>query len=760
MAAGEGSGSWLAVDFGTSYSSAARWADGRAVAVKDPVTKDYSMPSSLLLATKGELVVGTRAEHGKGRRPMYYVDEVKRRLGQAGPEVLGEKDDFHYFEREQLVAEVIGYLRREAEKAGEPFERGVITVPAAYHEHKRDAMLRAAKLAGFEEVELLDEPVAAALSRRAPEQGDELVLVYDLGGGTFDVALVELKGEEHRVVDFGGDENLGGIDFDGKIENELAASIGEPLTTALEGLRAESGSPEFAAAKRLELSAHDICERMKRYLSTDEHADDALFIDGIPYSFELSRERLAELVDRHLARTVRLCDELVRGSGREWGDVDALVMVGGSCHLPFIGERLRREFHRPVEQVEEPELAVCLGAAVWQHRREERITRAHAVPRAGGSRERWLAVDVGASATKAAVWSDGGPVAIREPLLGGFAWPTSVLAAADGVLSFGEMAERGKVAHPYGYLDRIKSLLGRHEPVALDSAPDLLPEDLLEMLIHWVRREAAQQHGAADGLVLTVPAAYTGPKGELMASAGRAAGFDKVNLFEEPAAAAFARPVPDKGEELLLVYDLGGGTFDAALVRLAGDQHQVLGFDGLGDVGGSHFDRAVEHDLVAQAGDELAKVLQGLGAEPGSRENLAAKRTELAARDFCEQIKHDLSSSEEADGTLPLPDGRAIDYSLSRNRLAKLIEPDIELTVSCCDQLVTRGGLTWDDVDEVLLVGGSTRLPFIPERLEYEFGRRFFNSPDPGLAICLGAATWAHRRPEALRGSAMVRGGM
>ncbi len=221
-----------------------------------------------------------------------------------------------------------------------------------------------------------------------------------------------------------------------------------------------------------------------------------------------------------------------------------------------------------------------------------------------------------------------------------------------------------------------------------------------------------------------------------------------LDLLEEPVAAAFARARRDEAEELLLVYDLGGGTFDAALVRLAGDEHDVLGFDGLGDVGGSNFDRAVERDLAAQAGDELAAVLEGLGAEPGSKEYLAAKRTELAAREFCEQLKRDLSTARQAENSLLLPTGAVIEYTLSRDRLAELIEEDLARTITCCDELVQGAEPDWKDVDGIVLVGGSCRLPFVSERLEREFGRPIQRVEDPELAVCIGAANLAHQTEE------------
>ena len=380
-----GDARWLAVDFGTCYSSAARWVDGRAVAVKEPLEHRFSVPSSVLLAGSGELLVGFAAERRKVARPAHYAEEFKREVGRPAPLPLGDRE----VAVEELIAAVVGLLKREAEQVAGELPRGVLTVPASYEGHKREVMERAAAAAGFASAELLEEPVAASLARPAREKDEELLLVYDLGGGTFDAALVRLAGDEHQVLGFDGLGEVGGSNFDRAVESDLTEVAGDELADALAGLAADPGSKEYLAAKRMELAAREFCEQIKRDLSTAQDVENALLLPGgAVIDYRLSRDRLARLIEEDLARTVRCCAELVERSEPDWDDVDAILLVGGSCRLPFVSEHLEREFGRPIQRVEDPELAVCLGAAAWAHRAEERERERAEEARRHAERER------------------------------------------------------------------------------------------------------------------------------------------------------------------------------------------------------------------------------------------------------------------------------------------------------------------------------------------------------------------------------------
>jgi molecular chaperone DnaK len=364
------SGRCLAIDFGTCYSSAARMIDGRPEPVKDPIKHVNSTPSTVLRTRRGDLVVGWLAENGKRSRAGDYAEEFKRVLGRQ-PVVMGDTE----VPAEELVTEVLRFIKEEAEKTDGAYERALVTVPASYEAKRRELMVEAAQAAGFAEVELLDEPAAAAMARTRRAEGDELVLVYDLGGGTFDAALVEFSGGRVTVVDSDGIDTIGGANFDRAIEADLAAQAGDVLKEAFAGLRDKDRGDEWIRAKQAELTARDFCEEIKKQLSLTEYAENDLVLGGPPILYELTRERLEELIDDELAATVDCCSRLIDACGRSWDDVDGILMVGGSCRLPFIRERLTRETGRPIKPVLDLELAVCMGAALSVQLAEEEEKR-------------------------------------------------------------------------------------------------------------------------------------------------------------------------------------------------------------------------------------------------------------------------------------------------------------------------------------------------------------------------------------------------
>jgi molecular chaperone DnaK len=188
---------YLGIDFGTCYSSAAVWANGELKRVKEPLKLGYSFPSSVFVNEKGELFVGEAAENQRRLNPERYRRAFKRDLGASTPFILGDRQ----FLPEDLVAAVLKTLKREAEEMVQtPLERAVVTVPATYTVYRKQLMEKATKAAGFTTVELLAEPVAAAMYYDNPMSGGaalaegEVLLVYDLGGGTFDAALLQKRG--------------------------------------------------------------------------------------------------------------------------------------------------------------------------------------------------------------------------------------------------------------------------------------------------------------------------------------------------------------------------------------------------------------------------------------------------------------------------------------------------------------------------------------------------------------------------------------
>lgn len=347
--------------------------------VKDPIKHGFTIPSSVYLSDSGEMLVGHAADYQRLKNPLRYRREFKRILGSDEPLALGDR----LLRPEELIAEVLKTLKREAEKMMEGLlsneqrlRSAVITVPATYQENKRSLMRQSAGWAGFEEVELLEEPVAAAMYhadwvQRAGNgkagQGlleGEVLLVYDLGGGTFDAALIQKKGDGYESVAVPvGMEQCGGMDFDREISEDVKRSYPE-AQALLDGQRRD----EVVLLARGILT--DFCREMKHQLSAAQEAEDMLMLPGtMPESYRLTRAAFNAMITPYVERTCEVCQQLVKWARMEWKDVRGVLLVGGSCRIPHVGEVVERAFGRPVYRVDEPELSVCLGAAVYGARR-------------------------------------------------------------------------------------------------------------------------------------------------------------------------------------------------------------------------------------------------------------------------------------------------------------------------------------------------------------------------------------------------------
>ncbi len=362
------------IDLGTTNSCLAVMEPGgpRPVAIDgDPL-----VPSVVGLEREsGRFVVGRRARNRLVVEPEWTVRSIKRRMGESAPVAIGDRR----LAPEEIAAEILRYLKeRGAEALGEPVERAVVTVPAYFGDAQRRATVRAGELAGLEVVRLLNEPTAAALvydrlvARRiepraagadaaaaedaaAAAGGDpQRVLVYDLGGGTFDVSVVEIGGGLNEVRASCGDNHLGGDDFDRLLAERLAGE-----------LRRAAGR-DLPADLRLTARLEDAAERAKIDLSTRPYArviEEAL-LDGHHLDLELARESFEEAIEELLAGTVDEVDRAIAEARLTADRIDRVILVGGSTHIPRVQELLGERFACPVDHAVDPALCVALGAAV------------------------------------------------------------------------------------------------------------------------------------------------------------------------------------------------------------------------------------------------------------------------------------------------------------------------------------------------------------------------------------------------------------
>ena len=293
-------------------------------------------PSVVRIDKQGRITVGTRARRFIEQDPANTAAEFKRLMGtERGDRVPGRRRQED--KPEELSAEVLKALRQDiAGSARRRVERAVISVPALFELPQSAATSEAARLAGFQRVELLQEPIASALAAgwRADDDGGGTWLVFDLGGGTFDASLLETRDGLLRVVGHDGDNFLGGRDFDWVITEHLASQL---------AVVPSRKNPEHAGALRaLRLAAEDA----KIELSRDDRAQvtlaQPLVIDGqeVDVDLELTRATVERLCTPLVDRALEVCVRLLQANGLGPGKLAKIVLVGGPTVMPIVRQRV------------------------------------------------------------------------------------------------------------------------------------------------------------------------------------------------------------------------------------------------------------------------------------------------------------------------------------------------------------------------------------------------------------------------------------
>jgi hypothetical protein len=369
----------LAIDFGTSTSAAMLVTDAGEQVITERSGTGLTWPSAVCFDGT-ELHVGTRAENLKRVHADHgrYRAEFKLELGRDAPVALGGES----FPVLALVTAMLAEIRAAAERATRaPVTRAVITIPASYDEGdtRRGLMTEAAEQAGFDVVELVPEPVAAAL---APVSGPpfpegSLILVYDLGGGTFDTALVRIGQQANKVLGHAaidpsrGGHGSGGRDIDAALYDDLLKSAGKPLADLVTTSRT-----------RLQLLAET--EKLKRRLTEGESAED--YFGDSDVLLAATRDRLEELAAPVIERTVDCVRTMLAGTGTAVDEVDEVLLVGGASQMPVVEQAVAAALGRPIRTARAPQLAVVQGAARFAAAAPTRFT----VPLLRGLTERPL----------------------------------------------------------------------------------------------------------------------------------------------------------------------------------------------------------------------------------------------------------------------------------------------------------------------------------------------------------------------------------
>ena len=343
----------VGIDLGTTNSVVAAIVNGKPKVLTED--GEQLLPSVVGLKLDGTLVTGTVARNQLAAFPDRTIASIKRKMGTMEPVKLGEQS----FTPPEISAMILRRLRDRASRVlGQPVTRAVITVPAFFDEHQRQATREAGELAGLKVERIINEPTAATLVYHAGTQDRKHIVVYDFGGGTFDVSIVRMEAGVIEVLSSKGDTQLGGDDLDVLLMNHVADTFQKAHGIDLRA--------DLSSKYRLLLS----CESAKQKLSTQETVEIVEeFIaekDGSPLNLQasISRQQYEEMIMPLVDRTIRCVDEALRDAKMTAAQIDDLVLVGGSTRTPLVESRLREEFRREPSRAVDPDLAVALGAGV------------------------------------------------------------------------------------------------------------------------------------------------------------------------------------------------------------------------------------------------------------------------------------------------------------------------------------------------------------------------------------------------------------
>lgn len=338
----------LGVDLGTTYTAAAVRRGG-SVRVVQLTGDSQSMPSVVAVRDDGELIAGQAAERRATTHPSRAVREFKRRFGDAAPIVLGGRAHSVQDLTARLLAEVID---RTAEIEGSRPSRLALAHPASWGPFRLDGLRAAAASVGYDDVVLVPEPVAAALANRDRLPADGLVVVYDLGGGTFDAAVVRNSAVVEILGTPEGVERLGGSDFDQAVLAHVDATLGGTVSTA------DHRDPDHAAAlSRL----RDECRSAKEALSADTEADVPVALEAVRTNVRLTRAEFESMIRPRLADSLAVLDRVVASTGAQWADVDGVLLVGGSSRIPVVGQLVAEHTGRPLITSGNPSFSIAIG---------------------------------------------------------------------------------------------------------------------------------------------------------------------------------------------------------------------------------------------------------------------------------------------------------------------------------------------------------------------------------------------------------------
>lgn len=359
----------VGIDLGTTNSLVAYILDGKAVTVKDETGKTALVPSIIYFDKSGNISVGEQAKAMLTEAPERTIFSVKRLMGKSYQDIAHHKNFFSYqvidddteslvkieiegkfYNPVELSGHILKYLKERIEKELQiPITKAVITVPAYFNDVQRQATRDAGKLAGLDVLRIVNEPTAASLAYGIDQDADrpQVIAVYDLGGGTFDISILRLDQGIYEVLATSGDTFLGGDDIDQAVANHWMST----------GQIRES---DIQADNKLRQQLRLLAEQAKKTLSSEDSFEGKIN----EKSLTLALTEFEAIVKPIIDRTLDSCRKALRDAALNTADIDHVVLVGGSTRIPMLKDLVSQFFGKRVNDALDPDEVVALGAAI------------------------------------------------------------------------------------------------------------------------------------------------------------------------------------------------------------------------------------------------------------------------------------------------------------------------------------------------------------------------------------------------------------
>src|SRR3954469_21703832 len=369
----------IGIDLGTTNSCVAVM-EGSAPKVIENAEGARTTPSIIAFAPDGERLAGQPAKRQGVTNPEFTFFAIKRLIGRRFDDPMTQKDmgmvpyqivkadngdawvqgrDGKKYSPSEVSGFILQKMKETAEAhLGEKVTQAVITVPAYFNDAQRQATKDAGKIAGLEVLRIINEPTAAALAYGMDKKGSGTIAVYDLGGGTFDVSVLEIGDGVFEVKSTNGDTFLGGEDFDGRVVNFLADEFKKENRIDLRNDRLALQRLKEAAEKaKIELSSTMQTEINLPFITADASGPKHL-------TMKISRAKLEQLVEDLVAKTVEPCRKALQDAGLKAGDINEVILVGGMTRMPKVVETVKQFFGKEPHKGVNPDEVVAIGAAI------------------------------------------------------------------------------------------------------------------------------------------------------------------------------------------------------------------------------------------------------------------------------------------------------------------------------------------------------------------------------------------------------------